>query len=291
MLNIKVGPRSTATDTLCIAALASIVASTAPQAQAASLQSVLLSLFDTSGALLREETDATAAPGEEPLPRTVDSALVGSDHSGLVELTPVGALSMSGALFSAGRLEIEAFSEASELIARPFSRVIGTFVIDGGRINLLGPAGASARLTVEVQSSIRSRISGFEVDLTMDDDFANSTLSVLDTLAPGEELLTEGPTPDVGFRVDIPTQVVTVDFGRYLGGPLWISYRALIEIETSGPTEIASIEYRDPLSIIFEGPSFTPVGAPVPLPAPLAFLLSGIAALGFAAWRAGGQDD
>ncbi len=214
-------------------------------------------------------SDFVEVPAGDPVPRTVSVELSEPDARFSASIDPFGNVGLSGALFRSGAFTVSATITNDEFF-NPFGfpvRASGKVIVDGGFLRVLGPKDAKVSLRILTTGNGDGFVS--IVGLEMDSDFGTATL--IEEFTP---LNLTRPDQPVGNEIVIEPTVIDIDFGTL--DPfevLDVSYQALVEIETSGPTEIAEFAFSDPLSLSFESLTFTPIDSQIAMPSPPSALL------------------
>ncbi len=283
------------------ALLCASVASTAHALTTHQAQAFFGNSFDP--AVLPDEFDIAhqTAPGSTS-PATAQANVGGIGYNGLSYIAPNGALAIEGNLNLPAVMNTGVMIRDDEIrhpLGVPF-RAVANVIVDGGFIEMIDSApGSSISFSMSTtafvfgadgnaynpptpSSSVTSY--GATAEITYD------ASGVATTMITGDDI---GMTVDSsGKRIDIPTTFQNFDFGVVpQGGHIDIMYSANIYADTN-PTGLTSgaftegtrWRYSDPLSVDTASPALTvslqPLTAPVPVPAGLPLMISGLLAIG-----------
>lgn len=257
-------------------------------ANAASIQSVRvdLDLFGPLGRIGQStDFDETSAGDGEQLDDDVLAEVHETGAFSRGSLDRFGNLGFEGAIFSNALATTEARSADDAFVspAVSLSRVTSRVIVDGGRFELLGADNSFMTLILKVTSSLLplneaegARLAAKSIlSFDMVENFGAAEvrnngipLNFTQSVDRGLNVLTIDPT------------FIEIDLG--VAQPLEqfkIGYEVVLRADPNGAPEIMTWSYEDPMSVVFDTPTFTPIAAAVPAPPALLTALTGLAGL------------
>ncbi len=262
-------------------------------AGATTIQGVRVQIEPLPGAI-SFNADRTEAADGQAITRDVMTTLSEPGVFGQASMDRFGNVALSGSLFGGGRLEVRAEAAFDEFI-NPFpvsTQVTSQVIVDGGSFRLLGPSGTKLTYSLVVTSSLAPSRFAPPTGVRYETGFVYEALPTssgsggfgsASLVFTGDPLNVRTPSMPVANERILDFTVLEIDLGIAQPGERFrVAYASIFEtlVETGFP-EIVSFDYRDPLSVIYGAPVFTPLdtGPPTALSAPagiaLAFLAAG----------------
>jgi hypothetical protein len=257
---------------------------------------------------LGRREDIVAGTTSADINRNILASLSGSTALARASAGVFGAVGLEGRV---GSISVASLSSKVTITSEELQNVTGGdaaasgfFIIDGGRMMLIGGQGSRITYSIQVVSQYLtdpSELVGLtpvdETGSPFDENFnligQFRATGELRQTSTGVELSTSGT--DIGVvrdarratQFNIPLSLQTIDFGIVPSGYfLDIEYTATFAIEVAGFAEAISFEFSDPLNlagpdaVVFPQVTFTPLSpAQIPEPGTLFLAAAGFASL------------